>query len=469
MYSEPTSAISLSKEPKQEAGPDWSVSFDEARDAPAIGKGQSAEHLPRTTLCLDTGTPIPPPEHMRHPKTQEEIDDIYRETIRRGTIDHHSIDATTEIPAAKRRCTTTMIADFPEDVLSMMRERGTTHITSHHESDLDSIGATYLAKSLLEKGKLPSIAAELSGFVNLIDYGRFQENDPEKFLHSLQGAFSACKHVLTAKRDAETGKIWQNQNATRDEKIKLSSLVRQTFQNQLMARMLELLNAAEKQNLLRPGSVDFADFDAEILDLPPELRVLLSEGSQGVKDDFRKFEEVFEKAEARDITVVDKQGKPRTVQLLIMDLSQQPELSPLAVTSMAYDRVPPDAIVAVYAGPDRKKGGDHYDIGMKPESTEIFDLKFLERPLNDAEAEKRKPLIQDIAKKATDGRATPEEQATLAKWQALRPGFEHLGHGDPTVSVAGNSLIAASTTSLLDFEGFKAALGKAAHPDQAQG
>jgi hypothetical protein len=469
MYSEPQIASFLPSEPNREPEPGWRVSFDESRDAPTIGKGQSAESLPRTTLCLDTGTPQPPPENLRHPESQAEIDAVYRETIRRGIIDHHSIDAAADIPADKRRCTTTMIADFPEDVLSMMRERGTTHITSHHESDLDSIGATYLAKSLLEKGKLPSIAAELSGFVNRIDYGRFQENDPEKFLHSLQGAFSACKHVLTAKRDAETGKIWQDQNATRDEKIKLSSLVRQTFQNQLMARMFELLNAAEKQNLLGPGSVDFADFDAERLDLPPELRILLIEGSQGVKDDFRKFEEVFEKAEERDISVIDKQGKPRTVRLLIMDLSQQPELSPLAVTSMAYDRVPPDAIIAVYAGPDRKKGGDHYDIGMKPESTEIFDLKFLERPLNDAEAEKRKPLIEDIAKKAADGRATPEEQATLAKWQALRPGFEHLGHGDPTVSVAGNSLIAASTTSLLDFEDFKTALENARQLNQTQG
>lgn len=469
MYSEPKASSILPIEPKRESEPSWRVPYDESRDAPAIGKGQNAESLPRTSLCLDTGTPPPPPENMRHPESQAEIDAIYRETIGRGVIDHHSIDAAVDMPADKRRCTTTMVADFPSDVLAMMRERGTTHLTSHHESDLDSTCATYLAKSLLVHGKLPSISQNLSTFVNRIDYGRYQENDPDKFLHSLQGAFSAIKHVLLTKQYAETGKIWQDQNATRDEKIKLSSLVRDKYQNQMMASMFELLNAAEEQNRQQPGSVDFTNLDATRLKLTPGLNALLTEGGQGVKEDFKKFEKVFERAEQSKISVIDKQGNPRTVQLIIIDSSQEPELSPLGVTNLAYNRVPPDAIIAVYAGPNRKKGGDNYDIGMKPESTEIFDLKFLEQAFNEAEAEKRMPIIQELTTKVAEGTATAEEQARLAKWQTLRPGFEHIGHGDPTVSVAGNSLIAASTTSLLDFESFRAALEKARQQNQPQG
>jgi len=460
MYSEPKASHTATEVTLSERERDWRVTFDETRDAPTIGKGQNADQLPRTTLCLDTGTPIPPPENMRQPETQTEIDVVYRETIRNGVIDHHTIDATTDIPPEKRRCTTTMIADFPEEVLAVMRERGTTNITSHHDSDLDSICASYLAKSLLENGSLPTSAPGLSRFANRIDYGRFQENDPEKFLHSLQGAFSAIKHAVFARRDAEIGSIWNDPDATKEEKIRLSNIARTKYQNLLMSKMFELLNAAEAKNRLDPGSVDFAEFDTDELDIPPELKSTLTEGSLGVREDFRKFDDAFEKAEKTEMPIVDKQGKRREVQLIIIDLTGQPELSPLAVTSMAYNRVPPDAVIAVYAGPERKKGGDQYDVGMKPESTVIFDLKFLEEALNDAEAEKRKPLIAELEKKAAEGTATPDEQAKLAKWKTPRQGFEHLGHGDPTVSVAGNSLIAASTTSLLDFQDFRAALEK---------
>lgn len=461
MYSEPAANRQLAAIPSGEQEPGFRVTFDETRDAPVLGKGQSAEKLPRNVLALDTGTPIPPSEDLRHPESQERIDAVYRETIRRGIIDHHAIDATTDIPADKRRCTTTMIADFPDDVLAMMRERGVDRVTSHFESDLDSLCASYLAKSLLEHGHLPSIAGRLSEFVNRVDYGRYEETDPDKFLKSVLGASAAIENSLNARRDAEVGAIWRDPDATREEKAKLARMVRTKYQNLLMKAMFDLLNAAEAKDRANPGSVDFADLDVAGLPLAPELKTTIAEGSAGVKDDFRKFEQVWGKAEKTEMTVRDKQGNERRVRLIIVDLSAQPDLSPLAVTNIAYQRIPPEAIVAVYAGPGRKKGGDQYDIGMKPESTEIFDLKFLEKTLNEAEAERRKPIIDELEKKAAEGTATPEEQAKLAKWKTPRQGFEHLGHGDPTVSVAGNSLIAASTTSLLDFAGFRAALEKA--------
>lgn len=455
--------------PRKEKEPGWRVTFDENRDAPAISRGQSAEKLPRTTLCLDTGTPIPPPENMRHPETQEEIDAIYRETIRNGVVDHHTIDATTDIPPEKRRCTTAMLADFPEEVLAMMRERGTDRVTSHFDSDLDSLCATYLAKSLLEHGRLPTLSRQLSEHVNRVDYGRYDETNPDKFLRSVLGASAAIENTLNTRRDAEIGAIWKDPNATKEEKIKLSGLVRAKYQKQLMKSMFDFLNAAEAKNLAAPGSVNLTELVYADLDLDPELKAVIAEGSERVREDFRKFETVFEKAERTDIAVRDKQGKERTVQLIVADLSRQTDMHPLAVTNMAYRRIPPNAIIAVYAGPNRTKGGDQYDIGMKSESTEIFDLKFLEKAFNEAEAEKRKPIIEDLEKKAADGTATAEEQAKLTKWKTPRPGFEYLGHGDPTVSVAGNSLIAASTTSLLDFEGFRAALEKARErrPEQA--
>ncbi len=455
---------------KNEIEPRMTVVFDEARDVPTISRGQSAEKLPRTTLCLDTGTPLPPPENMRHPETQEEIDAVYRETIRNGVIDHHSIDATVDIPTEKRRCTTAMLADFPEDILAMMKERGTDRVTSHFDSDLDSLCATYLAKSLLQHGRLPSLAKKISEHVNKVDYGGFDEKDPEKFTKSLLGINSSLENVLFAHRDAELDAIWKNPNATREEKIKLSGLVKTRYQNQILKYLFDFLNAAETRNQSEPGSVDLLDLDPEKLGLEPELKEILAEGRLRVKEDFVKFESVFEKAEKTRMTVKDKMGNDRDVELIVIDLTGQTDLHPLAVTYMAYVRVPPDSIIAAYAGPDRKKGGDQYDIGMKPESTEIFDLKFLEKPMNEAEAKMRGPIIAKLEAEEADGTISEENKLKLAKWKMLRPGFESTGLGDPTVSVAGNSLIAASTTSLLDFKGFRSALEKARQgQSQAQG
>ncbi len=446
--------------PVQEKEPVWRVIFDPDRDAPTLGKGQSAENLPPNVLALDTGTPLPPPENLRDPENQTQVDAVYRETIGRGIIDHHSIDHTVNIPSEQRRCTTAMLAGFPTEVLAMMTERGIDRVTSHHDSDLDSTCSTYLAKSLLQYGRLPQIASRLSEFVNKVDYGRFRENDPDKFLHSLQGAFSAIKHTHTNQRDFEMKKIWTDENATTQEKIKLSDLCRDKYQGLILRDMFDLLNSAEEQ-LEKGAEVDFEDFAFEDLPVNQETRDALVSGGSEVKEDFVRFERVFEKAETTTIQVQGKDGKSHEVQLFIVDSSSEPDISPLGVASIAYQRVPAESIIAVWAGSGRRKGGDIYDIGMKPESTEIFTLKFLEAALNDAEEEKRQPILADLERKNADGTITEEEKKTLTAWRTPREGFEYLGHGDPTVCVAGGSLVAASNTSLLGFGDFRLALLKA--------
>ena len=125
------------------------------------------------------------------------------------------------------------------------------------------------------------------------------------------------------------------------------------------------------------------------------------------------------------------------------------------MTNMAYMRMPPETIVAVYAGQDRKKGGDNYDIGMKVESLDLFDLTSLEAIFNDAEREKREPILLSLRQKEKEGTLSEEETKLLKTWTTLRPGKEYLGIGDPTVCVAGGSLIAASKTSLLNAEDFR--------------
>ena len=425
-----------------------------------VMKGSRADGLPENMLVLDTGQPELPPVEKREPQTPEEVDELYRETIRGGTIDHHSIDAAVlTMPAgAERRCATKMIADFPDEVVAMIKERKIESVSGHIDSDLDSIASTFLARSLVQSksvADLPAITEQLAEIVNLTDYGKFREADPEKYATSLPGVFGALKDQIMDMAREQSGAVWRDATLSYDEKRKKTAEISDVYHEKLITAVFEILNACNRQKL-SGEDVDLAALDLDKIPVPEELRKMMKKGKELTIETRRVFDREFEKAEKREVTVQDKLGRSITVPLVIF---AETELSPLEVTNLAYQRLAPEAIIAVYAGQDRTRGGDTYDIGIKPETAaDVFSLELLEQPFNAAEAEKREPILAELDAKVADGTITPEEKKRLDLWRTPRKGKEHLGIGDPTVLVAGGSLIAASNTSLLNSEDFRRVL-----------
>ncbi len=437
------------------------------RCSATIPKGGSAEKTPSHVLVMDVGQPWVPEQDQREPKTQEEVNALYRETIKRGIIDHHSIDAAVKMPeGAARRCATKMVADFAPEVLMVIKSRDVSSVTSHFDSDLDSIASTYLAKALVQGGdaeKMPKITKQLGEFVNLVDYGRYEESDPQKYVKSLLGLFGSLKHVLQDRQGAKMKAIWSDELKTVDMKRREAGELVASMSQELIERSIELLNACERF-ATENGVVDLRNLEIDTLIVSSETKAMLEKGTVSSLEEIKKFDAEFERAERGTATVTAKDG--RTLEVPTM-LFANPDLSPLQVTNLCYQRMPPETIVAVYAGADRKHGGDAYDIGIKPETADIFDLKMLEMPLNDAEESARKNLFSNLDALASGAEQPTQEQQKMLdqlrtnsrdlseRWKALRKGFEHTNHGDPSVVVAGGSLLAASNTSLLDAETFK--------------
>lgn len=425
-----------------------------------VEKGARAVGLSETVLVLDTGQPDLPPVEKREPKTPEEVDELYRETIRGGIIDHHSIDAAvlTMPEGAERRCATKMIADFPDEVVAMIKERKIESVSGHIDSDLDSIASTFLARSLVQSksvADLPAITGQLAEIVNLTDYGKFREADPEKYATSLPGVFGALKDQIMGTAKKESKAVWDDDALSYGEKSKRTSEISDVYHEKLIAAVFEILNACNRQKL-SGEDVDLAALDFDKIPVSEELRTMMKKSKELTIETRRVFDREFEKAEKREVTVQDKFGRSITVPLVIF---AKTTLSPLEVTNLAYQRLAPEAIIAVYAGQDRTRGGDTYNIGIKPETAaDVFLLELLEKPFNVAEAEKRESILAELDAKVADGTITPEEKERLDLWRTPRKGKEHLGIGDPTVLVAGGSLIAASHTSLLNSEDFRRVL-----------
>ena len=423
-----------------------------------VMKGGASDKVPREMLVVDTGQPQVPPLEMRHPKSAEEVDELYRWTIRNGIVDHHGIDAVVlDMPAeATRRCAAKMVADFPEEVVALIKERDIRHVTGHVDSDLDSITATYLTKRLVETrdaASLPSFIEALGNAVNRTDYGRVQEADPEKLVHMLPGVFMSLKSVSLRPMNAEIGAIWRSGDISPADKPARAAQVSEKYHKLLIERMFAFYNACVRAD--RDGKqIDFDSIDFDALDLPPALRATLNEGILNTMETFEAFNKEFESAERHSMRVVTKTGDAMPVTVLLFPHTK---LSPLVVTNLSYTRMPPETIVAAFAGAQRS-GGDYYDIGIKPETLDLFDITFLEIPLNQAEAEKRAPLLAELKAKEAAGTLEPQEAERLTLWTTLRQGKEYLGHGDPTVAVAGGSLVAASNTSLLTPEDFRAVI-----------
>ena len=433
-----------------------------------LAKGQSAEDIPSHVLVMDTGRPWVPESEKRHPKNQEELDTLYIETIKRGIIDHHGIDtAILDLPPnLTRRCATQMIADFPTEVLEQIKKRSVSSVTAHYDSDLDSICSTYLAKALIQSGdakKMPKITELLAKIVNLVDYGRYDERDPQKYAHSLSGLFGGVKQVLDHKQHAAMETIWTNTETDINTKRREAGEVAQKYTELLLSISFELLNACE-QMMSKVGTIDLNALDPEMLELSEEVKNVMRKGIELTVQSFEDFDAEYKNAEQTKAKIKNKEGQTIEVPLLIF--GEPAKLSPLAITNISYQRMPPETIIAVYGGAERKNGGDHYDIGMKTETTSLFDLQTLLIPMNAAEAEARKIIFPNLEALARgEEQSTVEQQILLErwrvtpdalqkKWRELRKGFEHVGHGDPTVVVAGGSLLAASNTALVTREAF---------------
>lgn len=451
------------------------VTYNPEVSKATMGKGQSAEKEPANVLVLDTGNPAKP--DRAQVSTKEEQDEVYLQTIARGVVDHHTIDSKVHLAEGlEAKCATRMAADYPDAVLKMMRERGTTEIKVHNDSDLDAVSSAYLATALIgqkehAQATLPTIATELGEFANQVDFGRYRESDAEAYSKSLMGLFAGIKRYIDDKIKEQGGAIWGDQVKTPDEKRAEYGKLMAASSEALMKYSFALLNACNEYKA-KNGSIDLKNLDLSALPIKDEkLLSVIQEGLPKVKEEFTTFNSEFAAAEAgkRTITVMGPDGKPREAVLYTVT---ETTLSPTTVTNMAYVRVPDNAIVAVFAGPERTKGGDMYDIGMKTESTDRFNLRFMVAHFNQLEAKKRAEVFGNL-----DALAAGTEQPTEAqqlwlnrwrltpaqlkeKWTAKRKGYEDY-HGDPTVCVSqGDSLVAASNTSLLTPEDFSAVLSQ---------
>lgn len=417
-----------------------------------LRKGESAASMPTTTLVLDTGQPSLPAPEQRQPKSQDELDQLYRDTISsREAIDHHGIDSCVRFtPELQQHCATGMIVLAPELVLEQLRDRGVTEITAHQDSDLDSLASSYLAQSLLQLGTLPSMAKSLAEHADLVDFGRYRDPDPANYVRSLAGVIGALARVSNEQAREMSGTVWRGEGSV-EEKRAASGKIAESFQQQLISDAFDVFNACEK-HCRATGKLDCTDISDIVATLHPTLREPIEAGQKSFLKDIEQFEREHARAARTVGTVIDRQGNAREVPVLLFD---RPELSPLVVTNLCYLREEPETIVAVYAGQNRTHGGDCYDIGIKSETAQAtFGLEFLAEALCKAEVKAREPLLADLRAKQAAETITDDEAKKLDVLTTPRKGFEHLQIGDPTVCVAGGSLVAASNNALISGEQF---------------
>lgn len=425
--------------------------------AAVLGKGQKVpaeERLAEGVLTSDTGAFSGFLEAYADKKefTPAELDALYEESIGNGIIDHHSIDAFLAEPERgirPERCATRMAADYAPAILRLIQEKGIKKVETHYDSDLDAASSAYLIKSLIDNGRLPAMADSLAAVTNSVDYGHSAEageeaNRPENYVRRLPGIFDALKAEYTR---------------LASERIKaegFSPAILREAEAARNAAFFEVLNALE-QNGLDPSG-DLSGLDA-LLSAP--VRERLASGRELVYKDYEQFLSDFESAAKGRMRVSAQNGEEIEVNVVVAS-----SLQPLGFTNRAYTRMTPDTIIAVFAGGERN-AGDHYDIGIQPDQVKVIDLRGLTLALNKAEMQKRQVIL---AKPETE--RTDEEKKLVASWAtgADREAFvgvkdmivrgeldaDEIPLKDPTVLVAGGSLIAASGSALLSRDEFRA-------------
>src|SRR3989344_1659896 len=177
---------------RENGGQSQSVEYTPDGCRADVGKGQKI--IPESgSIVLDTGdnrgVSIPEGEAVL---SEAELGLIYRQSIAGGIVDHHYIDSAIRgrTPEGwQGKCTTQIVADHADDILNYIKANKVTTSVAHYDGDEDSVASSYLTQSLIQKGRLPIIAHDLAAFVNKVDYGRFEEKDPEKYGNSFAGVF----------------------------------------------------------------------------------------------------------------------------------------------------------------------------------------------------------------------------------------------------------------------------------------
>jgi hypothetical protein len=459
---------------------DQPVSYDGCRaDLPKGGIVDAAKMLEQKTLVTDTGAFAKFLEKYEEEGYLDEatVDGIYRESIGQGVIDHHSIDQFLASRGVKsEKCATQMVVDYEDAVSDAVKKNSIDKVSTHVDSDMDAICSSYLVKSIIDRGRLPDIAGELAEVANRVDYGRFDISDPRVFAESLPGTIDAIKGILKERGGAELGaevfsraELKAPNGRLNAEGVKRLEEISAKYEDLRNGSVFELLNALDQAKKEDPTLKLDGNIDGVIGRLPATVQELITEGRKKVIESHEKFLAEFEKAEKFKVTVKDKRGRDMEANVII---GQSPE--PLTFTNLAYLRTSPDTIVAVYAGKDRK-AGDNYDIGITPDMANAIDLRRLCLELNKAEKAKRDAILAKPAEQRT-----PDEQEKAVAWEKQKTAgqtrkmfggidemvsagevaAEDVVDVDPTVLVAGDSLIAASRTSLLTGPEFSGVIRK---------
>ena len=414
-----------------------------------------AEKVKQGTLVLDTGAHA---DFLAKYSDKEElnagdIDQIYKDTIMAGVVDHHAIDSfLSDKGIRNEKCATAMVADFPETVLESIKEHNIKQVDTHADSDLDAICSAYLAKSLVDHKQLPVMAKELASMVNVRDYGRSEVDSAEDFAEGLNGILHGLRTIYSEKASKEIAEQGFN------------PAIIGKYENQRNEAMFKILNAVNKAKA-EGKDINLDDrIDTANLNLDPALEAEVIQAKDLSKEAYQKFLEDFEQAEKGVMTIQDQEGNPTNANL-VMTASTEP----LVFINLAYQRCSPDTVVAVFGGAKGKGGApkcDGYDIGIQPDMADKIDLKPVCLALNKAERKKR----DKVYAKKVDERST-EEKALIEQWEGQddREAFAGLWdrvaareidendilRKDPTPIVANDSLIPASRTSQLDETEFK--------------
>ncbi len=459
---------------REQARGDQAVAYEGC--AADLKKGtpvDAAKMLEQKTLVTDTGVFQSFLEKYKDDElTPEKIDSIYRETIAQGVIDHHSIDQFLAGRGVRQeKCATKMAADYQGDILRVVKEKGIARVSTHADSDMDAICSSWLVKSLIDRGRLPEIGPELAELANRVDYGRFDVADPKAFAASLPGTIDAIKSELDARGREELGAVVFSRAEMKGpdgrlnpDGVKKLVEISDRYENLRNSTVFDLLNELNRAKTEDP-SLDLSGSVAGAVEgMPPETRELIEAGRKKLMGSYERFVGEFAKAEKFKVRVKDKQGGELEANMIV---AESPE--PLSFTNLAYTRTSPDTIVAVYAGKDRK-AGDNYDIGITPDMANSLDLRALCLALNGAERQAREAVYAKPPESRTE-----DEQKLVEGWDRMKAAGQtrkmfgdieqRLAKGearpedvvdvDPTVLVAGDSLIAASRTSLLTADKFK--------------
>lgn len=424
------------------------------------------------------------------PLTPEELDLAYRSSISVGVVDHHFIDSRTlgRVGLTDRKCATKMVFDYCDDILVMI-VGGRKKTNTHQKSDFDALASSFLLQALIQgEGKsanerLPAIAAELANLANGIDYGYHSLSSLDDFKKDLSGLFRLLTSFIEKKKQDDFNReasLSEKQEVVPIDKCtgkktaegeRIFAQISQEGDQRLGRLAFDLFNEVSRQKFLDSDFSITSSCERIFSSAAGDLLAALNAGLEIWKENFRKFEEEWQKKSEMTIRVPTKEGYNREINMVIIPGTAMKTSETLG---MALNRLP-ESIVAVFGGPNRASG-ENYNIGITSKLGEEVDLSNICVGLNEAEAKAREAMVrnnrslEDILR-IPEGARSPDEKKIIL-WQT---GTERFGQSgvvvstdisldqkraiqvvtrDPTVLVAGGNLVAASYTSVIGLEGF---------------